>query len=562
MERSAVILALFGLAAGFHAADFTRADESRTTLGDDSIRYTVPDSGYHTLNRSGVTAVIVDNRAVNDRVLKDHRAGYSGVASLTHTKRAENLFVPNYAGLNFEHIHDGTTQDRDVLFEPRRAPMELRVVNEHTVDLYQAPTPTWKLESVLRYEMLDDGAIEMTLECIPRAKTFRNGYVGLFWASYIHQPESLDIHFRGSPDRHGRPEWIRGVTPSHGVLATHLSQKDHHQYRHDDDFPLTLAFNRSKHFYSEPWYYGVSHGMAFIQMFRPQDGIRLTQSPSGGGQGNPAWDFQWFIPDCKVGQLYRMVMRAQYVPFESPQQIQRVSRVHRSALGQDVDASEREQAALELEKAGVALMRNGKGIVSEASFTQKNLKAENVAWVAALPGLESLRLYETDATDDVLNRLRSLRELKSLDLGFCQRLTDAGVTEIVRHRSLEFLNLGFCRQITAKGLAQLAKLTNLRTLNLSVTALTDGSLAQLAALQKLNSLDIDNTQVTDAGMETLLKLPELRSLRVVGVRMTDAGLQTLAAMPRLRHLNLQDVPVSDAAVAEFQRRCPRCVVKR
>jgi len=341
------------LATSSLAVSVAPAAESRTTLGDNSLVYVVPKSGYHVLKRGDVTAVMVDNGGGDDSMLKGHRAGYSGVASLAHTNRPDNLFVPRYAGLNYEHIHDGTTQERDVLFEPRRAPIELRVVSEHIVELYQAPTPNWKLESVLRYEMLDDGTIEMTVECIPRAKTFRNGYVGLFWASYIHQPESLDIHFRGSSKRDGKPEWVRSVTPAHGVLATHLAQNDKRNIKHDDDFPLTLAFNRSKHFFSEPWYYGVSHKMAFIQMFRPQDEVRLTQSPSGGGKGNSAWDFQWFIPDYKVGQLYRMVMRAQYVPFESPEQIQRVSRANRSALGQPVSKQEKKQAALPLERPGV-----------------------------------------------------------------------------------------------------------------------------------------------------------------------------------------------------------------
>ncbi|MGZ0163466.1 MAG: hypothetical protein ACKVII_06100 [Planctomycetales bacterium] len=342
------------LAATLLASEAVNAEKSQTTLGNSAIKYTVPDSGYHTLERGDVTAVIVDNREVDDATLPGHRAKYSGVASLTHAKRGENLFVSRYAGLNYEHIHDGrNVAERNVLFEPRHAPIELRVVSDHIVELYQAPTPNWKLESVLRYKMLDDGTIEMTVECIPRAKTFRNGYVGLFWASYIHQPESLDIHFRGSSKRDGKPEWVRGVTPAHGVLATHLAQDDHRNFQHDDDFSLTLAFNRSKHFFSEPWYYGVSHKMAFIQMFRPQDNIRLTQSPSGGGEGNSAWDFQWFIPDYKVGQLYRMVMRAQYVPFESPEQVQRVSRANRSALGQPVSEQEKKQAALPLERPGV-----------------------------------------------------------------------------------------------------------------------------------------------------------------------------------------------------------------
>ncbi len=409
------------------------ADRPVTSLTNADLEFTVPKTGYHVLQRGDVTAVVVDNRAVDDGTLKGHRAGYSGVASLTHKKRRENLFVPNYAGLNYEHIHDGTTQNRDILFEPRRAPMELRVISPHIVELYQAPSPTWKLESVLRYEMLDDGTIEMTLECIPRTKTFRNGYVGLFWASYIHQPESLDIHFRGhqNSDR-DKVSWVRGVTPSHGVLSTHVAANDKRQFKHDEKFPLTLAFNRSKHLYADPWYYGVSHGLALIQMFRPQDEIRLTQSPSGGGKGNPAWDFQFFIPNYKVGQLYRMVMRAQYVPFESHEQIQRASRLNRLALGHRIDKDEREAAVQSLRKAGVQLATNDAGQISGVSFSKRTATRENLQQLSALPHLESVRLFEADATDETVRLLRPIPHLKSLDLGFSQRLTDASLEELVR----------------------------------------------------------------------------------------------------------------------------------
>jgi hypothetical protein len=72
--------------------------------------------------------------------------------------------------------------------------------------------------------------------------------------------------------------------------------------------------------------------MAYVLMFRQRDRIWLAQSPSGGGSGNPAWDFQWFIPDYRVGQAYGFVMRASYLPFESRQQIQQQTRSHRQAL--------------------------------------------------------------------------------------------------------------------------------------------------------------------------------------------------------------------------------------
>jgi len=312
------------------------ADEppALTTLSNPKIVYIVPGTPFVKLSRGGITAVVVNNEAVDNDILPGHKAGYSGVGSLTHEKQPRNLFVPAYAGLNFEHIHDGTTRDRDILFEPRKFPMELRVVNDHTAELYQAPTGNWKLESCTRYALLPDGTIEMTFECIPRADTYKNGYIGLFWASYINAPESKDIYFFGMPNdqAESEPGWIRGVTPKHGVLATHIGAYDHRRFKHDDNFPLTLVFNRSQHYFAEPWYYAVSHGMAYVLMFRDQDQVRLSQSPSGGGKDNPAWDFQWFIENPEVDKRYQLVLRAAYVPFKSAEEIRKVAQQQRSEL--------------------------------------------------------------------------------------------------------------------------------------------------------------------------------------------------------------------------------------
>lgn len=306
-----------------------------TTLTNRSISFETVNAHFAKLTRGDVSIIVVDNEALDLSDLPGHRAGYNGVASLTHRSHQTNLFVPSIAGLNFEHIHDGTAVGLKEKFEPRKFPMQLRRINEYTVEVYQAPTGNWKLESCGRYSLLKDGTIEYTFECIPRANDYRKGYIGLFWASYIDKPEDKSIRFRGRSKNTTQPAtWIKAITPRHGVASTHGSAKNDVPLDVDSDFPLTLVGNQSTYEYVEPWYYGVSHGMAIAFMFRPQDNIWFAQSPSGGGNGNPAWDFQWFIRDVTIGKLYGFTMRVACVPFNGPDALVETTREHRAALRQ------------------------------------------------------------------------------------------------------------------------------------------------------------------------------------------------------------------------------------
>lgn len=304
-----------------------------TSLTNSSVRFQEPNAHFVTLERGGVKIVVVDNAAMDRPDLPGHREGYNGVASLTRTGHPKNLFVPSVAGLNFEHIHDGTLAGLPEKFEPRKSPMSLRVIDQSTVEVYQPPTVNWRLESCGRYHLLADGTIEYTFECIPRAAGYRHGYIGLFWASYVEQPEAGTIWFQGHVRSEPGPDkWIEATSPAHGTDSTHGPADPAQLPPVDADFPLTLVHHPSKYVYGEPWYFGVSHGMAYVQMFRKQDQIWLAQSPSGGGNGNPAWDFQWFVPDFVVGSAYGFVMRAAYLPFESAEQIARDTLAHRQAL--------------------------------------------------------------------------------------------------------------------------------------------------------------------------------------------------------------------------------------
>jgi hypothetical protein len=327
-------LLLFWGAGAAHAAH-PNAAEQKTSLTNSRVRYTTPVDRHHAvLQRDAITAVVVDNEAVDVPLCPGHKAGYNGLAVLRHARHEGNLFVPAYAGLNLEHIHDGTLSiDRNERYEPRKAAMQLRMIDEQTVELYQPPTPHFQLESCGRYRLLDDGTVEYTFECIAKGPTFTQGFIGLFWASYMQQPESIDIHFLGRKrDSQEAPAWVRGVTPRHGVEATHPPAGKLFEPKIDPAFSLTLVNHRSNWVYTEPWYYGVSHDRAFAQIFRRRDAIWFAQSPSGGGNTNPAWDFQWFIPDYKVGEAYGFTMRAALVPFETRDKLERVVAGHRQAL--------------------------------------------------------------------------------------------------------------------------------------------------------------------------------------------------------------------------------------
>ena len=301
--------------------------QGMTTLTDKSAEFRKLDSHYVILEQSGVSMIVVDNAAVDIPELPGHRAGYNGVASLKHAGSGSNLFVPAYAGLNFEHIHDGTTRNLIEKFEPRKFPMELRLIDSNTVEVYQPATGNWQLESCGRYSLQKDGTIEYSFECIPRKGAYAKGYIGLFWASYINGPENKAIHFRGrSRKTEEKARWIDAISPQHGVNSTHEPTGNEKPLDVDKDFPLSLIGNQSAHEYTEPWFYGTRDSMVFLQVFRPADNIWFAQSPSGGGNGNPAWDFQWFIHSPVQGKAYGFKMRAAYFPEVNRNKIQATAR--------------------------------------------------------------------------------------------------------------------------------------------------------------------------------------------------------------------------------------------
>ena len=167
--------------------------EHVTTLSRPRDTYQVVPEGSVEVRWGKLAAQLVNNQAV----APEHAAGYNGLQSIRYDG-GPSPFVPRFAGLNLEHVNNGVaTADRDLQFEPRKHPMELRRLDARTYELYQAPLPNTGLESSTRFAFREPHFIDVTFECIPRLDKFPYAHLNIFWASYILKPEDMSIYFLG-----------------------------------------------------------------------------------------------------------------------------------------------------------------------------------------------------------------------------------------------------------------------------------------------------------------------------------------------------------------------------
>lgn len=266
---------------------------------------------FDTFKLGDLTAVIGDNGANGQ-----HQAGYNGLWSLTHRTEPTNLFVPNVAGLNLEHIFDGDkcdgAGDRKVFFEPRHAPMTFKKLGDAEAELHQPPTPTFHLESWTRFQLAAPHYVDFTFRCKPTQHAFAHGYIGLFWASYLNAPEDKSIYFRSGK------AWQQLCTQAHYDESTvqHVDDKLELKVRQGIGNALFQNFSRLR--FDEPFYYGLFRKHMYILIFDRAEGIRFAHSPSGGGTNsdqqttNPAWDFQYVLPRFDVLKEYGFRARLVY----------------------------------------------------------------------------------------------------------------------------------------------------------------------------------------------------------------------------------------------------------
>jgi len=267
-------------------------------------------TGHTTLKAGHLTAVVGDNSSDGQ-----HGSGYNGVWSVQHSAGKRSLFVPDYAGMNLEHIITGEhLEDGKTFFEPRHAAMSLKPISDSEAELYQPPTPTFQVESWTRFQLVAPHYLDMSFRCVAHKAVFPRGYLALFWASYINAPSDKSIYFLGGKDDQ-KDLWTQFCTQWHNDQSTVRYRNDDFEMTFPEGGRETLFKSLSRLRFDQPFFYGNFDDLIWLVMFDRTAGIRFAHSPSGGGDNpalqttNPAWDFQFLIQKPEVKKEYGFRIR-------------------------------------------------------------------------------------------------------------------------------------------------------------------------------------------------------------------------------------------------------------
>jgi hypothetical protein len=293
----------------------------------------MPTTGFPALQTECFTAYVADNAA-----LGVHCPGYNGIASLIPRGMGNNLFVPMYAGLNYETIWltglPPYPHHNRSLFEPRCEPMQIAEATADHVVLVQPETSHAHVSAKITFSVEEPHYLHQGIELVFHRrfceKTVKCAFRSL-WASYIHMPADRHVYVKLDPtspverdwagvtkEDHATPEFLVRLLPEHPELtpAEHLAAMASQAPRPDGQVPqrqaspflppmvLPAILDGPLHAY-----YGFCRGdLLVLKMFRQPERFRFAYSPCGAGKEpawNPAWDYVLALDDLKLETVYR-----------------------------------------------------------------------------------------------------------------------------------------------------------------------------------------------------------------------------------------------------------------
>jgi hypothetical protein len=166
-----------------------------------------------------------------------------------------------------------------------------------------------------------------------------------------------------------------------------------------------------------------------------------------------------------------------------------------------------------------------------------------------------------NVTDDDLECLSALPQLKGLSFGFCPKVTDAGMVHLKGLTKLKSLSL-FCSNITDAGLKPIERLTQLEDLQV-FCILSDVGLEYLKRLKRLKTLNISCRHLIGEGFIHLKGLTQLQALELYDFDMPEPHnipLKQIAQLTQLRKLKVNCLHFHPGDVKQLRQALPNCEV--
>ena len=185
-------------------------------------------------------------------------------------------------------------------------------------------------------------------------------------------------------------------------------------------------------------------------------------------------------------------------------------------------------------------LRHLRNLTAVECFQCNDITESGFEEITKLENLTSLKFSGRQLTDAGFRKIKALTNLTDLDISFGS-ITDAGIAEVGALKKLTNLRIAYNDNFTGTGLAGLTKLKNLRSLRIHVCRrLSDDGMRVIGGLSSLTSLDAGLPEgVTDSGWGALPRLKELTHVSLsINPRITAGGLSQLARLRNLTSLSL------------------------
>jgi serine/threonine protein kinase len=177
---------------------------------------------------------------------------------------------------------------------------------------------------------------------------------------------------------------------------------------------------------------------------------------------------------------------------------------------------------------------------------------------------EHLNLAHTHISDDGMNALSALENLRRVELTGNSSITDDGGLKLLQCKKLTDFKANACPKLTGKTLKAMAGTykEQLSSLALGWTAVKAEDVSHLSQCPKMCFLDLSGIPITDRELNVIGRFKELDKLFLSDGKFSEEALKNLIVLPlkSLEGLAVVNCGVSKEMLKELQAARPNCVI--